>query len=131
MKKIIFCFAAIALLFCLCACGAEGSAKSEVTSSKDSESTIPGKYILTQVIKTNGTVMTGEEFDRDEFSMTFREDGTAVSVTEGDVAGTFQWEYENGKLYVVSNGQRESFDYKDNTITLITHRGETWVFTKQ
>lgn len=116
MKKAVSILLVILMIGLLCACSSES---------------VSGKYILTKVIKMDGTVMTGEEFDRDEFSITLHEDGTTVVVSEGDVAGTCQWVYEDGKLYLESNGQREEFDYKDNTITLITRMGDTWIYTKQ
>lgn len=127
MKKIFSLMVIFILLFSLCACGKEGN----TPPTQQNTPSIAGKYILTKVVTKSNEVMTGEEYDRDEFSLTFREDGTVVFVTEGDVAGTLNWVLENDKLYIVSDGQREELSYSGNTVTMITNRGDTWTFTKQ
>ena len=127
LKKISLCMAVLAMLLCLCACETEDNS----TSSKGGEASIPGKYVLTKVVRKDGEVQTGEEFDRDEFSITLHKDGTAVMISEGDLTDNFNWAYEDGKLYIVAGEQREEIPYSNNTITLVTRKGETWYYTKQ
>ena len=127
MKKLLLCIVTFAMLFCLAACG-DGD---DTTSGKSNGPSIPGKYFLTQVVKKDGTTMTGEEFDKSEFSITFREDGTAEMISEGSISGKFNWVQDSGKLYVVSGDKREEFPYEDGKVTLITNDGDTWIFTKK
>lgn len=127
LKKISLCMAVLAMLLCLCACEAGDTS----TSSKGGEASIPGKYVLTKVVRKDGEVQTGEEFDRDEFSLTLNEDGTVISKFEASGFDQFNWEFKDGKLYFMKDDQRVEIPFSNNTITLEARDGETWYFTKQ
>lgn len=108
------------------------SQNSTAASNSDSSTeTIPkvsGKYLLFKVIE-DGEEMSAEEFDEDEFSITFNDNGTGFTIGEGDLRSDFTWSQSGKKITLKADGESINITIEGNMIT-VRDDDMTMVFTK-
>ena len=124
MRRLTVVFIVLIMLTALCACG------HKTKQSNSAAANIVGKYMLSEVVDKYGNVMTAAEFDEDEFSITLREDGTGVVVSEGDQSEIFTWKQSGDNVTIYYQGMQESFTVTGNSITLENDKGRKMIFKK-
>lgn len=134
MKRIIKPAAIIlSLLFvaAMCACGS-GSSQPATKSSTDSQADlpVPGVYTVFGMSFEDYPDYVIDSAELLDFTITLDEDGTGVSVSDGETYGIESWKYEDGKITLVVDGEATNGTLK-NGILIISDEDYSACFVKE